>query len=981
MMLAMGSRPIGILILCLASLLGMSCAGSTDSGELPPASAVQIYKGSWEYRYEDSPRKPDGTFTWADPASDSGPWEATTRLTNPLEPKPSNFLWLRTKLKPTAANTVFEIEHVYQSCEVYLDGRKVSWFGRVDGPRAAHFPGHRTVRIPIGASERDRWLVFRIYSPQPRIGIGPEPRLGEPPALVAALVRRGLSLIVMGLVFSIIAVLLLAVSLIRWGRPEYLLFSSCFLSAGVYLVCRSSMRSFLFEEPAVWYHIELGSLCVAMLFAIATQSNILGKKSLILRWSWRSFLLFFVGSVLLLLSGRAQLADLLGPLQKLILLATIGLTFATWFEIRRGNADARIIGMGLLISAVCITLQLLQLWGIINSVFYTAHYAAVAFLGSLGIILGRRFRAFNQRLMDYSTVLQLSFSSAQDLTPGHQAQIALTELLRILQAKRGLLFLCNPDGTGLILVAGRDTFSGALHSLPELVDHDQRLVDAVVQKRRPFVRTVLNPEAALGQKADKRSAVAAPLLARGQLLGVIYLEGGTSSSAFDREDVEILLGLASQIALTLVATRAGKLETESAEARQRLAEQEALLQAVARMAQGSLEHPIAVAPNSELSPLAQMLDQMRLDLRAKLELLETGNAAVRQLNEELRLQLDQRLRRALDFAQQRNQDATDGAAVRVSAAGFVAGQLLGEHYRIVRLLGEGSTGSVYEVEHSTNGRQLAVKVLSKRADRSAAVRFAREAQILARLNHPNIVSIVDIDLTADGMLFLVMELIRGTPLNHCLARFGEPRFALAVCRQIAASLRAVHEHGIIHRDLKPANVLVAGLDEDKGGRPLIKLVDFGISMPSLGRTASGEMSRSTCSTLGEMVFEPSLGFRAPDALVGTPMYLAPELAAGTQYAGSPADIFSFGIIAYEILSGEMPFSTPPVVSVWRGEALSFPPLRSKSRAAPLAESILQLVDQCLGLEPQQRPTAEQILTVFAAVPTTEPGGLEAGHRK
>ncbi len=978
MILLVAKRLVAIIVLWSVAVMGVGCANQKDGGELSPAGEVQPYREPWQYRYGDSPRLADGSFQWADPHHDDGNWVAAAQTMNPPGRRGNDYLWLRTRLAgPVLQQPAWQVNTAYQSCEVYLDGRKVFQFGQLEGPLAARFAGQSTLTIPLSRDYRGKPLVLRIYSPHHLIGIGAGQLLGDSTALLVELVHRGLSLAVLGLMCLILAMSLLVVSFIRWGKTQYLISSFTFLCSGVYITSRSTLRSLLFESPTAWYYIELGSLCLAMLFATALQQSILvrGRSNVFnwgLRWTWRIFLAYFVGAALLLLFRLVHLANLLLPLQWLILLSTVGLTVGTWSEFRRGSIDVRIFAAGLAIAFVSIMLDLGRLWHLFRGVGFSGQYAAVGFLGSLCVILGRRFRAFNQRLADYSTVLKLSLSSAQDLTPGHQAQIALAELVRMLRARRGLLFLCSRTGNDLKLVAGRDVEGGALFDLAAHGGYDAKLLGAVLQHRRPFVRELVKRSAGTTREREaRRSAVAAPLTARGQLLGAIYLEGDEGGAAFDQEDVELLLGLVVQVVLTLMATRAGRLESERIAAHHRLVEQGNLLQAAARMARGDLESPITVDPASELYTLSQMLDRLRLEIRAKVKLLESGNAAVRQLNQELRLQLEGRLRRLLDFAQQREQKTLGVPMPRASAAGFLPGELLVDHYQIVRLLGEGMSGSVYEVKRTTDGRALAAKVLSKRATNTDAAHFAREAQILACLHHPNVISIVDVDLTDQGLLFLVTELIRGTPLSRCQERYGDPQFALAVLTQIAAGLHSIHELGVIHRDLKPANVLVAD-GEVKEGPPRVKLIDFGGSTPLPGTPAQEEPGAQGLAPLGDLAAERPVEPERMEALVelvGTPMYLAPELAAGARYLGPKADIFSFGIIAYELLSGELPFKAPPIVTRWRGQPWLLPSLRSRIAAGPQAERLHALVEKCLAPDPAQRPNAEQILTVLAALNT------------
>src|SRR6185437_10567411 len=147
-------------------------------------------------------------------------------------------------------------------------------------------------------------------------------------------------------------------------------------------------------------------------------------------------------------------------------------------------------------------------------------------------------------------------------------------------------------------------------------------------------------------------------------------------------------------------------------------------------------------------------------------------------------------------------------------------------YEIVRALGEGGMGAVYEVRRLTDGQSLALKVVTGPISRTSAQRFAREAEIGARLRHENLVPIVDVGISPQGAPFLVMELVKGAPLEaRRQERFGDASWAIPILRQIAHGLAALHDADVVHRDLKPGNVLLSGDDES----PLVRIADFGIS--------------------------------------------------------------------------------------------------------------------------------------------------------
>ncbi|HEX3345996.1 MAG TPA: protein kinase, partial [Polyangiaceae bacterium] len=190
------------------------------------------------------------------------------------------------------------------------------------------------------------------------------------------------------------------------------------------------------------------------------------------------------------------------------------------------------------------------------------------------------------------------------------------------------------------------------------------------------------------------------------------------------------------------------------------------------------------------------------------------------LNEELRRQVAARSRQLADAL------ARLGHAPK-RAAELAPGDEVDGRYRVVRALGQGGAGKVYEVARVSDGQRLALKIVTAAADPLMLARAAREAQLASEVKHANVVSIVDVDVSTEGTLFLVMELVDGRSLREERARFGQPEWALPVLGQIARGLAAIHARGIVHRDLKPANVLLAGPAGDTAA--VVKIADFGIA--------------------------------------------------------------------------------------------------------------------------------------------------------
>jgi serine/threonine-protein kinase len=213
-----------------------------------------------------------------------------------------------------------------------------------------------------------------------------------------------------------------------------------------------------------------------------------------------------------------------------------------------------------------------------------------------------------------------------------------------------------------------------------------------------------------------------------------------------------------------------------------------------------------------------------------------------------------------------------------------------DKYEIVRLLGQGGMGRVYEGLNRTIGKRVALKFIERDAATSDAVaRFQREAQAASAVESAHIVEIFDAGVSEDGMPFIVMELLRGEDLGHRIRRLGRLELdeALVVTAQILRGLHRAHEVGIIHRDLKPDNVFLLDRDDDQ---IFTKILDFGVSKI----TKRGEVGATTITREG--------------TVIGTPVYMSPEQAQALPDVDGQADLWSVGAILYECLSGRPPHS-------------------------------------------------------------------------
>jgi serine/threonine protein kinase len=290
-------------------------------------------------------------------------------------------------------------------------------------------------------------------------------------------------------------------------------------------------------------------------------------------------------------------------------------------------------------------------------------------------------------------------------------------------------------------------------------------------------------------------------------------------------------------------------------------------------------------------------------------------------------------------------------------------------------------------------------VLTGVSDSVALARFAREAHLVSQVRHENVVGLIDIDVTPDGTLFIVMELVNGPSLRNCGAHYADVPWALHVLRQLAAGLAAIHAEGIVHRDLKPANVLLE--TRAAGKPPLVKIADFGISTlieqatqhdpptpaedpvdpPAEEGAFTVEVARLLETTIatktdiagGSAITPGESNLTQTGMILGTPLYMAPEMLAGAKRAKAPSDVFSFGIIAFELLTGLRPFGDIPTCAVLgrKGDAKA-PSLREK--VPDLPDPLVQLLDRSLDRRPASRPLASDLATALAALEGAEGQG-------
>jgi eukaryotic-like serine/threonine-protein kinase len=294
-----------------------------------------------------------------------------------------------------------------------------------------------------------------------------------------------------------------------------------------------------------------------------------------------------------------------------------------------------------------------------------------------------------------------------------------------------------------------------------------------------------------------------------------------------------------------------------------------------------------------------------------------------------------------------------------SAGTDLSGTTLDGRYLLVRRLGEGAMGTVYVAHHRALGRLVAVKVLHPwlASEPKHRQRFMREARAASRIEHPNVVEIVDVATTHEDedAAYLVMELLEGNDLKAILRRDGPlpwPR-ARHFLLQAVAALREAHRQGVIHRDIKPANCFVCEAGES--GQPeRMKLLDFGIA--KLGEDPGASHSSSEGKRLTQT-----------GELVGTLAYLAPEFAEGKP-ASVYTDMYALGIMAYELLTGDVPFRGRNEFQVL-ARHLNEPPVRPRVLRPRLPEAAESVVLTLLAKKPELRfETMADVEQAILAIP-------------
>src|SRR6266545_1680223 len=300
----------------------------------------------------------------------------------------------------------------------------------------------------------------------------------------------------------------------------------------------------------------------------------------------------------------------------------------------------------------------------------------------------------------------------------------------------------------------------------------------------------------------------------------------------------------------------------------------------------------------------------------------------------------------------------DGVALE-KTDDYLLGQTLTEKYRIEERLSEGGMGTVYRGTHILMDKTVAIKVLrpSFAADEKIVARFSREARAASRISHPHALSVTDFGEAENGVVFLVMEYLSGNTLKDIIRLVGPmplPR-VVEIIRQVGGALDAAHEQGVVHRDLKSDNIMLLS----SSGADYAKVLDFGIAKI---KEAEG-------------AYDP--GLTAPDLVIGTPQYMSPEQCSQSPDIDARSDIYSFGVILYEMLVGHVPFTGDSPTSIML-KHLQEPAPSVLAERRDLQEAIDRVVARAMEKRPENRyQTVGELVEDFTIAAGMEPAGASS----
>jgi serine/threonine protein kinase len=277
-----------------------------------------------------------------------------------------------------------------------------------------------------------------------------------------------------------------------------------------------------------------------------------------------------------------------------------------------------------------------------------------------------------------------------------------------------------------------------------------------------------------------------------------------------------------------------------------------------------------------------------------------------------------------------------------------AGDILGSKYKLIQRLGKGGMGVVWEATNEHTGRKVALKLILDPTE-DLRVRLRREARALGTLNHPNIIEVYDVSETTEGEPFLVMQFLPGQTLGEMLSkkrRIEPPELAARIGRDIASALEAAHSAHIIHRDLKPANIFLRQDSATDESSFTVKVLDFGVS-----KFLSGDEGPATMTGMGP----------------GSPAYMSPEQLRFDKGLDHRTDIWSLGVVLYEMLTGTRPFTSKTTDDL-RTEVLTAPIPSVLSRVRSVPPALDAIVMRCLERDRNQRvPDATSLVKALEAI--------------
>ncbi len=289
--------------------------------------------------------------------------------------------------------------------------------------------------------------------------------------------------------------------------------------------------------------------------------------------------------------------------------------------------------------------------------------------------------------------------------------------------------------------------------------------------------------------------------------------------------------------------------------------------------------------------------------------------------------------------------AQSNRPLRANAVDPMIGRVINGRYRVLSALATGGMGKIYRAEQMPLGRLVAFKTLNARPasseeiDASFQKRFLLEASTLARLQHPNLITVFDYGrIESEDAYFMAMELLEGDTLQQRLKRGAMPLDeVLAISRQMARGLRDAHKHGIVHRDLKPSNVIL--VPQEDGGE-IVKILDFGIA-----------------KVVGEV---ESVDITQEGVFMGSPRYISPEQVIGSKI-DARTDVYSFGVILYEMLCGARPFENEQSMQLLMAHVRDAVPPMSERSNVVVPEPLEALARLCLAKKPSDRPASMEDL--------------------